>query len=60
MFVKGDKFAWSEFGRYRRFREAKVTTTDGRDQSITFTNFAKGRALAHLQVTTALAKSPLV
>ncbi len=27
------KFAGSEFGRQRRFREAKVTTRDGRDQS---------------------------
>ena len=31
--TKDHKFAGSEFGRQRRFREAQVTTRDGRDQS---------------------------
>ena len=31
--TKDHKFAGSEFGRQRRFREAKVTTRDDRDQS---------------------------
>jgi hypothetical protein len=34
MFAEHDNFAWSKFGRHWRFREAKFTTRDGRDQSI--------------------------
>jgi len=34
LMTKDHKFAGSEFGRHRRLREAKVSTRDGRDQSV--------------------------